>query len=82
MIEFNTDHTLTGPIKQLLTDFALPKFRVYTKEQQDYYNTYGKEARSVIKTVKYNKTGVHTHYVPYIKDNKLQIYVKNEGEYT
>ena len=46
----------TGYLKQLLASFNLPKYKVYTKEQQEYFNKYGtnKDFRelNVIPTIK------------------------------
>jgi hypothetical protein len=47
MFKFNSDNIFTGYIKQLLHDFNLPKYRVYTKEQSNYaenYNSHIEEA--------------------------------------
>ena len=38
MLKFNNTHIITGYIKQLLANFNLPKFRVYTKEHQKYHD--------------------------------------------
>jgi hypothetical protein len=40
MFKFNSDNIFTGYIKQLLHDFNLPKYRVYTKEQAEYAANY------------------------------------------
>lgn len=91
MFKFNNKHIFTGYLKQLLHDFNLPKFRVYTKEQQKYYNEHLAEKNVICTVVRSNNTfteepngsGVVTavypktmYYAPYIKDNKIQEYLQ------
>ena len=40
MIKFNDTNIFIGYIKQLLKSFNLPKYKVYTKEQEEYHNNY------------------------------------------
>lgn len=40
MIRFNDTNIFIGYIKQLLKSFNLPKYHIYTQEQEDYHNNY------------------------------------------
>lgn len=77
MIQFNSDHIIVGQIKQLLHSFNLPTYRVYTKEQRQYYEKTGQEL-NVISSVPIitGSTNIpdHVRYIDYIKDNKIQRY--------
>ena len=43
MFKFNSEHILTGYIKQLLASFNLPKYRVYTRKNAEYFKNYKEE---------------------------------------
>ena len=48
MIKFNDTNIFVGYIKQLLKSFSLPKYKVYTKEQEDYHNNYIKHKKEIV----------------------------------
>lgn len=85
MEKFNNTTVFTGYLKQLLHNYNLPKCKVYTKRLADYRKANGKESDEVFETitVRTDASGATIypnalHYVPYIKDGKLQEYVDGE----
>ena len=48
MFKFNSDNIFTGYLKQLLHNFNLPKYKVYTKEQRLYAENYDKYIKNYI----------------------------------
>lgn len=98
MFKYNNTHIFTGYIKQLLHDFNLPKFRIYTKANEDYYIATGKEKNIIATIPKVKDTfdaeknslvseyDANMKYVRYIKDNTIQEYINgkwyNVGDYS
>jgi len=76
MLKFNDNNIVVGIIKEMLADFNLPKLRVYTKENEDYFTAHGEE-KNIIETI---GSGEHVRYISYIKDNILQQYI--DGSWT
>ena len=85
MKKFNTSDIFTGYLKQLLKTFNLPKLKVYTKEHEEYYKTHGVERSDILNTIteainekgeKYFPNDIH--YIPYIKDGKIQEYINKK----
>lgn len=75
MIEFDTNHIIVGYIKQLLSSFNLPKYRIYTHENKDYFNKYNTEL-NIIPTVTREDSifPEAMKYAYYIKDGTIQYY--------
>lgn len=85
MLKFNNNHIFTGYLKQLLASLNLPKYKVYTKAQQEYYNKYKNNPNfkelNVIPTIISEENKYYPEdmrYIPYIKDNIIQHYIKEQ----
>lgn len=80
MLTFNNNHIFTGFLKQLLHSFNLPKYRVYTIKNANYYYENRKE-KDIIETILKNDEttpDIHTRYVSYIKDGFIQRYINGK----
>jgi hypothetical protein len=77
MKKFNTSDLFTGYIKQLLHDFNLPKYKVYTRAHKDYFEKHPTESPEILGTEKYvnGDTSLNIRYFPYIKDGEIQEYI-------
>ena len=85
MEKFNNTTLFTGYLKQLLHNFNLPKYKIYTKAQYQYQKQFGIEREDIFKTTtKYSKAVENSlypdnlHYVPYIREGVIQEYVDGE----
>lgn len=80
MKKFNTSDLFTGYIKQLLHDFNLPKYKVYTRAHKDYFEKHPTESPEILGTEKYinGDTSLNIRYFPYIKDGEIQEYINGK----
>ena len=82
MHKFGSTGILTGYIKQLLASFNLPTIKVYSSKQLDYAQAKLAatkrlnylERYDVVESLVRDSTQGASYCVPYIKNNKLQIY--------
>ena len=76
MFKFNSEHILTGYIKQLLASFNLPKYRVYTRKNAEYFKNH-KEEHFIVESKLPEKDSTnfpeHLRIVPYIRNGEIQI---------
>ena len=75
MEKFNNTTILTGYLKQLLHNYNLPKYKIYTREHEKYLLKNGTESPEIFNTIPNKSSTNVTLYVPYIKDNTIQEYI-------
>lgn len=75
MIKFNDSNIFVGYIKQLLSSFNLPKYRVYTRDNERYFEENNKESQEILSS---NVTPrlANKYIVNYIKDDMISYYDK------
>lgn len=73
MYKFNSENIFTGYIKQLLASFPLPKYKIYTKEQEIYRNNYLKNTSQDIATKKNNLEEEKAYLEGFIKCSNDEI---------
>ena len=83
MFKFNSEHILTGYIKQLLASFNLPKYRIYTRKNAEYFKQYGREhfiVESELPRKDSKYFPEHLRIAPYIKDEEIKIYTNGNWQ--
>lgn len=81
MLKFNNTHLFTGYLKHLLANTNLPTYKIYTRENKLYKQTYGVESPEILETVPTSTYSYKNHirYIPYIKDGNIAEYIFTEN---
>ena len=75
MKTFYNNSLFTGYLKQLLHEVNLPNYRIYTKQDREYFEKYNKENYTILETKTLKNNEQHSRYIPDIKDGFIQEYV-------
>ena len=81
MFKFNDTNILTRYIKEMLASFNLPSYKVYTRQQREYFEKTGEEL-NIIASQEASKASdkapeKHPCFISYIKEGAVQQYFKN-----